>query len=266
MWDKSDRGNPRYWCRRCDVKGFVDELSPEEIEEQKRVYLEQKIKREAERQEWIKQLQQEAYWKGWHDAMSSAARQLWERRGVPSQAQDWLELGYTDSPPGKTDRPALTIPYHSPDDWGTVLNLQWRYLQQENKNKYSQPKGKPLPYYVTDATSTSKNLLVVEGAIKAAVIWWELAVKSDMDYQVVGIPSSTPSAEVMDSVSSIEADKVYIMTDPDTFENKEAERIGAWFDEPLYVWLPGKPDDLIVQHEWSSNDIDTYIRAATHYA
>lgn len=263
MWETSSQGNARYWCRQCNVKGFVEEMSEEEMVKQKEINAQRRMEEEAARQEWIKKLQEEAYWQGWHDAMSSAARRLWERRGLPVPAQDWFMLGYTEKPPQGPYKPALTIPYHDQHDWGQVTNIQWRYLQAEKHKKYNQPKGQPLPYYVTDSTAPSKNLLIVEGAINAAVTWWELVAKDDLDYQVIGVPSSTPSASVMSSVSEIDADRVYIMTDPNTFETGEAVRVGSWFDEPLYVRLPDDPDDLLVHHGWTGANIDTYIRSAT---
>lgn len=265
MWATSSAGNARYWCRRCNAKGFADaKVGQEEIEQAKKRWLKQKAEKERERQQWIEQLQNEAYWRGWHDAMSAQARKLWEGRGLTVEAQNYLELGYTESPP-RGDSPALTIPYH--DRQWDVVALQWRFVNPpQGMGKYSQPKGQPLPHYVTDPTATSNKLLIVEGAIKSAVTWWELVVKEDLDYNVVGIPSSTPSADVMTAVSEIDhSGGVWIMTDPDTFEGRHppARRIGEWFDEPLYVTLPLAPDDLLVEHGWTGHDIHRFIVGAT---
>lgn len=263
MWDTGPQGNARYWCRVCNKKGWADKkLSADEVAEAQERYRKQQEAREMERQEWIKQLQEEAYWRGWHDAMTANARRLWRERGLVDQAQDYLELGYTEEPPRGAGA-ALTIPYHNLD-WD-VVNLQWRYIEPApGRGKYNQPKGQPLPVYHADPTSTSKNLLIVEGAIKTAVTWWEMAVRADMDYRVVGVPASTPSAEVMTSVCSLPHTNVYIMTDPDTYEGKNppAYRIGEWFDEPLYVKLPGKPDDLI-NSGWTAYDLEAFINSAT---
>lgn len=263
MWDTTSKGNARYWCRVCNHKGFAEALTDEEMAAAKAKRMEQKMAAEAERQEKIKQIQQEAYWRGWHDAMDAAARQAWANRGLPDPAQDYLELGYTSRPP-RGSGSALTIPYH--DDTWSVVNLQWRYTDHSgNRNKYHNLKGMSLPIYRTDHNSTSKNLLVVEGAIKAGVVWWRMAVVAGMDYHVIGLPSSTPSADVLDEAAAIPYDKVFIMTDPDTYggNNCPAKRIGSWFDEALYVTLPGKPDDLL-NDGWSAKDIQRYIGQAAY--
>jgi hypothetical protein len=262
MFAKSERGNARYWCRVCGRRGFADEGGVEDIAEARARRMEWEARRAAERQEKIEKLQKDAYWRGWHDAMTATGRELWSSRGLPGDAQDWLELGYTDSPPAGGS-PALTIPYHS-DSWD-VVNLQWRLIQPDETGKYRNTPGLPLGAYLTDPKPSSKNMLVVEGAIKSAVVWWRLSVVAGLDYYVVGIPSSTPSAEVMEHVSGMDYDRVYVMTDPDTYHGSSppAKRVGGWFDEPLYVRLPAKPDDLL-NEGWSARDLDAFIRQATY--
>lgn len=238
-------------------------MTDEQIAQAQARRLEWLAKKEAQRQEKIEELQRAAYWRGWHDAMDAVARSQWQRRGIPNEAQDYLELGYTNSPP-LGGGGALTIPYH--DSSWDVVNLQWRFVETPEKGgKYHNFKGLSLPVFRTETDSSSRNLLVVEGAIKASVVWWNMTVVAGLDYHVIGLPSATASAEVLDEAASTPHDRVYIMTDPDTYtgQNPAARRVGQWFDEPLYVTLPDKPDDLL-NGGWTADDIERYIKQASY--
>ena len=127
--DKSDRfrmfaatsqHGPRGWCRRCGFFAWADDdkkmPNADELAkaEKERIRL---SKLEADRiHDKIDQLRREAYWLGWHDAMTDMQRKMWRDQGIRDGLQDYFQLGYTTNRTfykGATPfrSAAMTIPY-----------------------------------------------------------------------------------------------------------------------------------------------------------
>lgn len=254
MWEKDSRANARFYCRVCNIKGWFDEdISKEEITAAKLKRSEEKEKQMAEQDALISQLNSSDYWRGYHDGMSAAARQLWRNRGLPDEAQDYWSLGYVDD--FNRSGGALSIPHFVPG-W-ELRNIQYRILNTDGRGKYRYSPGIPAsPFWGDpDESVVSTKLILTEGAIKAAVTFWKMAVESGMyQYNVASLPSKTPSSDFLDEMAtrlySSPYDEILLVLDPDAYvgdiKNSPARRIGdALGGRVRHVHLPGKIDDLL---------------------
>jgi hypothetical protein len=249
----------RYWCRACRKSGYADKAKPLSPGELAKIAAEREAKRQQELREQaerIARLQEDAYWRGYHDAMRDLGRQAWQGRGLSNEAQDYFALGYTRLPQDD----ALTIPFHNAA-WD-VETVQYRLLHADRRGKYRFEKGYPAtPFYT--ATPDDYPFIVVEGAIKAMVLWWNLCLQADVRYNVVAVPSKTPGGALLERLGGEVGDaKTYLMLDPDA-SREDALRAGNFFKNVRYVTMPGKVDDIILEG-FPATDLERlYIRQGT---
>lgn len=258
MWAKTAQGNERYWCRVCNKKGFMDGKKLT-AEEKQRLYEERRQQREQEereRQRRAAELADASYWRGYHDALRDVGRRAWAERGLPEQAQDWFVLG-TAVRDGRT---ALTIPYHN-RVWA-VETVQYRLLGQSGSGKYRFEQGYPAAPFYCDTPDNDWPYIIVEGAIKAAVLWWRLVMERSQRYNVVAVPSKTPGRAVSERLGDEVDDRTaFIMLDPDA-SAAEQLRVGSHFRDPRYVSMPFKIDDAI-NDGFDPYQVNNFLRQAT---
>jgi hypothetical protein len=250
----------RYWCRACLKSGFVDERRKFSEAEKAAWAAEQaefrKREREAQRQR-AAELTRAAYWQGYHDGMKAAGRQAWRERGLTDEAQDYFSLGLTSV----NGNSALSIPFHN-SEWA-VETVQYRFLGMDGSGKYKFEKGYPAAPFYCEATPDDKPFLIVEGAIKAAVLWWSLCVVADHRYNVVAVPSKTPAAALLERLGEeVGGRRAYIILDPDA-TGAQRLRAGERFADARYVSLPDKVDDMILAGCPATEIERLYIRQAT---
>lgn len=233
----------RYWCRVCNLKGFMDgkdRLTPEQLQqadERRRVWRERE---ESDRQRRVAELENAAYWRGYHDALRDVGRAAWEARGLDAQAQDWFEVGIAQW----DNRPALSIPFHT-RDW-SVETIQYRLLDADGKGKYRFEKGYPATAYWTRPPKPDWPYIICEGAIKAMVVYWRLVIEGDRPYNVVAVTGKTPGkAQVERLAEEIGEGEALLLLDPDATTDQRY-RVGVNFNNVRYVTLPDKVDDLLV--------------------
>jgi hypothetical protein len=255
----------RYFCRVCGEKGFVakqpDPNQLARILESRR----QQMAEEAERErQCILRLQEQAYWRGWHDGYRAAGGRQWAARGVPDAAVDYYGLGYTPKCP-YAQQPALTIPYH--DQSWNVQTIQYRLLSGDLP--YVQEPGINIsPFWTMQCINPSDQpLLLTEGAIKGIVANWRLVVEGGNDLAVVSLPNATPKWNVVEAVAALDWPLVYIALDPDTYSiNRKGETVArgigsAFHCDVRYVTLPGKIDDLL-NSGWTTGDVMLFVNRA----
>lgn len=264
--------NPRVWCRNCGHFEWADQdgeiPSKEQLEEIKR---ERARLAELERQrisQKIKDLQTASYWQGWHDAMNEQHRELWRKQGIVDWAIDYYKLGYCPEYRMRYDgqdyiTPTMTIP-HWGKDW-TLVNIQQRLLQSpEPSDKYRQMAGLPAAMFLTEPEEEICGpAIIVEGAKKAIVTYLNIG---HIKHLIIGIPSKTPSAVMLDQFRNCEP--IYLMLDPDAYTsvkgspaaNRIAVKLGK--ERIKIVKLPVKPDDFFVLYGGRSEQMLPYINQA----
>lgn len=269
LFDRDSQRNARVWCRNCGHFEWADQNSDipskEQLEEIKR---ERTRLAELERQRIktkIEQLRSEAYWRGWHDAMSDWHRDIWRHQGIRDDLQDYFQLGYVEkrrffdgAKPFYS--PAMTIPVF--DVGWEAVNVQYRLMEPPSGvGKYRFTSGLPTPLFLTNPyTEPAGDVLLVEGAKKAIVTFDKLD-----DLCIVAVPSKVPPLQILDRLD--QADAVYIALDPDAYCDKRASaayRIGkALGNKARYVRLPTKPDDFFTMYGGSQSQFMRYVRQAT---
>ena len=233
----------RYWCRQCGLKGFMDgkkKLTPEELAEYARKRQERIEQERLLRDERVQKLTEAAYWRGYHDAMRDAGRVAWRKRGLPDEAQDWFDLGYTMF----QGHEALSIPFHN-REWA-VETVQYRLLDTDGSGKYRFESGYPAVPYWTRPLTEGWPVIVCEGAIKAAVLFWNFVVELNRPYNIVGVTTKTPGRNESERLAEdIHGSDVFLLLDPDA-TTPEKKRVGKHFEHTRYVSLPGKIDDMLL--------------------
>lgn len=250
------------WCRRCQHFEWADETRPtrEESEESARIRLEF-MQREAKRlAAKIEKLNQQAYWRGYHDAMRDTHREKWRKQGIGDNLQDYYQLGYVPERSFYNDdeefsSPALTIPIFEAG-W-QVVNVQYRIVEPPaGVGKYRFTAGLPAPLYLTDPDGgVGGKCLLVEGAKKAIVTYANVGHEFD---SVVAIPSKMPSAELIQSLSV--CDDLFVTLDPDAMLDGASHRISKLCGtRSHHVHLPAKVDDLFVDYGMSPASFMRYV-------
>lgn len=229
-----------------------------ELAERERKRKEQAEAERAARQARIDAMNASAYWRGYHDGMRDAGRKLWRQRGLPDAVQDLLELGVTEL----AGVPALSIPYH--DRHWVVETVQYRLLKADTGSKYRFEKGHPPGGYWTSPGTDGWPVIICEGAIKAAVLFWRLVVELNRPYNVVALSGKTPGRGELDKLAEdIGGADTFLLLDPDA-RPVEREKIGACFANTRHVTLPGKVDDLLNAGIISAQAFENlYLRQAT---
>lgn len=263
----------RVWCRRCGWLAFADELDdsnrhrPNPVHEAER---RQRLADEAARMEArIKELQESAYWRGFHDGMTEAHRQLWQKEGIGQQLQDRFMLGYTKNQQyvygGESYvSPALTIPVFGVG-W-TPINVQYKLLAappEHGKYRYTSGLGSSL--YLSDPdVAPGGRCLLVEGAKKCIITYERLVLGAQMFDYVVAVPGLTPKLELLDQLCA--CDEVVVALDPDAWVpgNRHAlRRIAKYMREHEmrgnFIQLPAKPDDFFTQYHGTPEQFAAYV-------
>jgi len=297
MWERSETtGGPMGWCRKCDYKWFPDTKTPNEITPEQREYfaqqrlqrVEQERAEQAEKRELFRQV---PWWETYHHNLEHHPRavQIWrERYGITDWALAYYKFGYCPDFTywhNETEQHSdtLTIPIFQPGAAYRVNNLRHRLLTPDAPGGKYRPHqgglGQPLFFANLNHNHTTlPYLLIVEGEIKAAVIWQTvmLAMLTDnaaervewfcTHVQVCGIPGTSLSAENMRKLEL--AERVYVAFDPDANESQGRKPSKAvifaskFVDAKMrkVVQLPGKPDDLIVDGSLAISDLVEFMK------
>lgn len=281
--DRSDRfrlfaadakGNGRAWCRQCGTFEWADAESnqrPDPVKiQQARDLREALLKAENERlRSRLQELQEQAYWRGYHDGMKEGHRALWRMAGIPDELQDFWELGFVENKHIKFEdkdyySPAMSIPYFEP---GKVpINVQYRLTNPpEPGDKYRFSYGlKPGVWLAEPDEKPNGAALLMEGMKKAAVTFINTVASGNGRFSVVAVPSKTPGADMLDILA--DCDPVYICLDPDAYQptkaangkllppavNRLIKLVGR--ERARLVKLPTKADDFFTMYKGTAVD------------
>lgn len=258
MWTQAKGKNKVFgWCRHCSYMFFPDKdkpLSQEEVERwrKEQIAIEEERRRAAEHA--IKLLKSEKLWVQYHKGLNDWAKEIIKSWGIRQDWADYWKLGLVAD---YTVYRKNQDPYHSPaisiPVWQKgfeLRNIKLRILNPKTdgdryRSMYKTGEGLP---FVSLPKLESKECLLVEGEKKAMVC----AQWSNQEYQVIGVPTKTPSENTLRMFDEFE--KVTICLDPDA-KIKEKNGISPLRrmidilgkDRVRILDLPDKVDDMIVR-------------------
>ena len=202
-------------------------------------------------------------------------RELWhDRYGIIDSTIRYYRLGYCpDFEYQHRDEThtseTLTIPFYRPATQYQLTNLRHRLLQPNGAGKYRPHRaklGQPL-FFANLNRRDIPNVILVEGEIKAAVLWQYLLREfTEAEFpesswlmhntQIIGIPGLSVSQNNLPVFD--EPETIWLFLDPDAYvptgergnwkpskADMLAAKLGA--EKCRMVQLPGKPDDLMVE-------------------
>jgi hypothetical protein len=243
-------------------------IDPERIKELDEIRQREMAKEEARLKAKIADLQQKAYWRGYHDAMEDKHRAIWRKDGIPNEFQDYWQLGYHAEYTGADfTSPALTIPYFGPN-W-QAQTIQYRLLQPPAPSeKYRFQAGLKASIWMADPdTPLTGPVLLCEGMKKAAVAYIQTAAQKLASFTVVAIPSKMPGKDLLDLFAK--ADPLYILLDPDAFLADRGKlpainRLVKMTTAPKrIVKLPVKADDFFTMYGGTPAEFMRYVNMGT---
>jgi hypothetical protein len=263
-----------FFCRQCHPdNGWLDEINPnlkenmtpEEINTIKIKELERRVQEIEHRQEKqekaLEELRREQSWLKYHDNMNYERRRIWSNRGIPDDWQTFWLLGYCENFSVRTgyneyfSTPTLSIPIRGYER--EINNVKHRLLKvPPSGGKYRQEKtGVPAAPFISLPGVTGGSLFIAEGEIKAMVTCITIDEES---FQVAGLPSSTPSQELLEVFKDHEP--IYLCLDPDIEPDKTADLLGR--DRTKIIRLPMKIDDAILAGALDKNGLKRIMRMA----
>lgn len=277
----TDREYPswNWFCRQCHPDpAWIDELNPrlkgiehditpaERAERAARMAFEaeQRLAAEIERAKLALQgLQEARAWLRYHDQLTEEARRRWDSWGIPEFWQDYWKLGYDPDRviyAGNTEwhTPTMTIPIFEPG-WNCV-NVRHRLLKPPKPGDKYRPdrSGLPAAFFIADPDRPLEGkTLLVEGEKKAMVSY---ITADDPAMHVIGIPGKNPKDSMVAMLK--DCDPVYICLDTDARQESRALANNIGKDRARIIELPGKIDDLIINHKLDRRWIMGTLRQA----
>lgn len=259
--------NGGYYCRQCETHGWLDEdrrdWKPDPILAQK--WVEEQATRKA--QQYARDAEWRAgfkvgYVRGWCDAMGVREHGWWNAQGISNYQIGHYALGYNPSKKIRVDgeivsAPAFTIPIRDPDDWETIVNVQYRIADPpDGAGKYRQEEGISAAAFYAEPSGINERAIIVEGAKKAMVVYDRL----DGAVQIIGVPGCTPSAQIIERIAKKKYERVYIALDPGC--TAQAERIAAGLGGARIMNLPEKPDDAFLSGAMTADKFRAFAAQA----
>jgi hypothetical protein len=248
----------RVWCRHCGWFTTAREQrggASISEEEKARFRTEQIAYQEARKRSAelaLRNLSDNRLWETLHNNLDKDARAWWRKRGIPDSMQDFWRLGWNpdlaywhkrESQQG----PAASIPIFAPN-WEAV-DIKYRLINPPSPtDKYrATTKGQSLFLANPDA-SLDGHLIVVEGEIKAMVTALKLG-----DMNIVGLPSKSPSRDIIDLLKK--ADRITLVIDPDAKVEAYDLALEIGKHKVRGVRTPMKIDDGILAANLDDRDV-----------
>lgn len=240
------RTTGRYWCRKCDAKGWIDENLPnakhtETAEERTARMAAERAEREANLERWRNSAEAQAYLR-YHANQSPENLAWWEGRGITAAEVERYKLGFCPQKTFKADdgtrfsSSAYTVPILR---GGCLLNVTYRLNEVPpalKAGKYRQVFDIPQALFYAEE-GTRKRGILLEGAIKAMVVYRFIGGAM----QVIGSPGITPHPSVLEDLLSF--DELFFIPDPDASTAQVDRFVRVLGRRIKLVEMPVKPDD-----------------------
>ena len=208
------------WCRQCGHLEFLsDNAKPwttQQAEEAKQLRRQLASKERKRIQKKILWLQQQTFWRQWHEEMTDSQRQLWYAEGIKDWAIVTHKLGFTTDR-YKSCNGAMTIPYlHN----NLIQSLQLRLIDPPSAgDKYRFETGLEASWFRPwPEDDISGIVLVLEGAKKAMVTWQEAGQTKykGKDITIIASPSKHVPHRLFDELKDVE--QLIWLLDPDAYK------------------------------------------------
>lgn len=249
-------GKPRFWCRVCKWRGFVDgvlQVTPEQRAEFVREAQEQQRQQHEQTELAIRTMANSTDHTGYYAELLQRPEKLawWLHEGITMESIHQHTLGWcARCPTDKLHRASFTIPVFR---GGKLIDIQHRLEDAPSGDKY-RPHMKHLPgklLFNADAAKRSNTGIIVEGAKKAIVL-------QQLGYHTVAILGKARwDASTFAAVQHW--DPCHIALDPDAIG--EAVSIAQVLGSRAIIVKPTlKIDDMITIHGCGKADIDRLLR------
>lgn len=259
------------WCRACGYIWMPDKEKPptrEEFEAWRRQQLENEHRRKVEAEKAIALLKSEKIWHYYHSCLNDYAVKVLNDWGIRKDWADRWKLGliadYTVFHKGQEPyhSPAISIPIWQLNS-NVPKNIKVRVLNPRvsaDRYRAIYKTGQDSPFFAFP-TMKHDTALVVEGEKKAMVC----AEWSGAKYQVVGIPTKTPSPESLSVLDSF--DNLVVCLDPDASVqdgngNSPLKRMVSILgrERVRVAELYDKIDDMIVNYKLRPDSVMKYAK------
>lgn len=255
MWTNANGKNKVMgWCRHCSYIWFPDTtkaLSPEEIERWRKEQIAIETERKLAAEQALRLLRSEKLWIEYHKGLNDWAKSVIKSWGIRQDWADYWKLGLVkDYIVRRKDEsyhaPAISIPVWQKNF--ELRNVKLRILNpKDDHDRYRSlyKTGEGLPFVALPKLE-SPHCLLVEGEKKAMVC----AQWSNQEYQVIGVPTKTPSEAALRQLDEFETITVCLDPDAKIKEKNGVSPLRRMVDilgrERVKVLdLPDKIDDLI---------------------
>jgi hypothetical protein len=250
-------GDGNFWCRQCDLAGFIDREAQSQLTEDQRADIERR-KREArqaelERKRTVLQiLQTKRADLTYHHNLNGQAAIVQDRWGLTHATIDGFKIGYCTACPTSPYSDSFTIPYY----WQSrLINLRHRLISPNGQGKY-RPEAKGLPTAIFNADIIEKTdwLVLVEGEFKTMVL-------EQYGLPAIGIPGATIFKEKWLKLFSRDQ-QIYVALDPGVEQAavKIAKMLSGAGLHTHLVSLPTKPDDFFTLHGGTYDQFCSYLQ------
>jgi hypothetical protein len=251
-----DNGN--FWCRRCEIKGFVDQEAQSTLTEDQIADIERR-KRQAKQAELdrkrtaLERLQAKRPDVIYHKNLNGQTQYLQERWGLYPETIDQFRVGYCQACPTSTYSDSFTIPYY----WSEKLvNVRHRLLNPNGSGKYRpEASGLPTAIFNADMIKDEEWLVLVEGEFKAMVL-------HQFGFPTIAIPGASNDGLIKKSLPLFsKGQTVYVTLDPGA--DKQAIKIGKLLSgagmTTRLVSCPVKPDDFFTLYGGTTAQFTRYL-------
>ena len=256
-----DTGN--FWCRRCDVKGFIGtadnhKLSPDvlaEIEANKRSQAEQEA---ARRKIILNTLQKQRNDLAYHQRLMQDDYHVEEMRirwGLMPDTVKNYYIGYSAACPTSPYSDSYTIPFYHDSQ---LINIRHRLISPNGNGKYRpEVAGLNTSLFSADLLSAKwERIFIFEGEFKTIFM-------AQHSFLGVGLSGMTQFQD--DWVKLFHNVRtVYVCLDPDA-EAKAVEiteRLNRSGNNSRMITLPTKPDDFFHLHRGTTSDFEHFVNNA----
>jgi hypothetical protein len=247
-----------YWCRQCELAGFVDQEAQSGLTEDQLADIERR-KRQAKQAEIdrkrtaLERLQAKRNDLIYHRNLNGNSGYVQRKWGITEDTINGFKIGYCNACPTSPYSDSITIPYY----WnGNLINLRHRLSSPNGQGKYRpEAAGLPTAIFNADAINQTDWVVLVEGEFKAMVL-------EQYGFPAIGIPGASIFKEKWLKLFE-ENQTIYVTLDPGV--EPAAIKIAKMFNQAglqaRLVSIPTKPDDFFTLYGGTYDQFCQYLEA-----